>query len=285
MAAGKSGKLDFSSPGSGGTKRQKPDLPSPQKAAGPREHMDAMQELLTEIRAVRGLVEANKETLSGVQADIVELKEMKEQLMGLAEKISRVESQVECHEERLKLTLVNNKRIALLERNLEDLNNRTRRNNVRIIGVPEGAEAGNMLAFLSAQLPKLLRLDFSPPLEFERAHRVPLHPGPHAKQPRPIILRVLRHQQALQIMSAAKSLVPISFEGRNISFFPDFSKGTVERRRQMLALRPRLQHLQARYGLFAPACFWVTLHNQTRTFEDPQLLLQFVEEQEAMLMR
>ncbi|KAJ1173341.1 hypothetical protein NDU88_005177 [Pleurodeles waltl] len=51
-------------------------------------------------------------------------------------------------------------------------------------------------------------LVFSPPLEFQRAHRIgSLHEATPDK-PRPIIVGCLRHEQARQVFSAAKSRGP-----------------------------------------------------------------------------
>ncbi|KAJ1154899.1 hypothetical protein NDU88_007642 [Pleurodeles waltl] len=52
------------------------------------------------------------------------------------------------------------------------MEDRSRRDNIRLLGILENEEGTDMQAFLSSTLPKLISLDFDPPLEFQRAHRV-----------------------------------------------------------------------------------------------------------------
>ncbi|KAJ1126689.1 hypothetical protein NDU88_005095 [Pleurodeles waltl] len=53
-----------------------------------------------------------------------------------------------------------------------DLEDRSQRDNVCFFGIPEHKEGSDARAFLRAFLPKLIGLVFSPPLEFQRAHRI-----------------------------------------------------------------------------------------------------------------
>ncbi|KAJ1131317.1 hypothetical protein NDU88_009654 [Pleurodeles waltl] len=63
-----------------------------------------------------------------------------------------------------------------LRAKITDLEDRSRRDNVCFFGIPEHKEGSNIKAFLKNFLPELTGMDFSPPLEFQRAHRIgPLH--------------------------------------------------------------------------------------------------------------
>ncbi|KAJ1210053.1 hypothetical protein NDU88_005421 [Pleurodeles waltl] len=76
------------------------------------------------------------------------------------------------------------------------LNDRSRRDNISLFGVPEHKEGSNIETFLKNLLLELTGLEYSPPLEFQRAHRIgPLHKATSNK-PRPIIVCFLRHEQA-----------------------------------------------------------------------------------------
>ncbi|KAJ1150551.1 hypothetical protein NDU88_003342 [Pleurodeles waltl] len=55
---------------------------------------------------------------------------------------------------------------------LTDMEDRSRRDNIRILGIPENEEGSDMQTFLTSTLPKMISLDFDPPLEFQRAHRI-----------------------------------------------------------------------------------------------------------------
>ncbi|KAJ1099833.1 hypothetical protein NDU88_004928 [Pleurodeles waltl] len=62
--------------------------------------------------------------------------------------------------------------IRSLQMKITDLEDRSRRDTVRFFGIPEHKEGLDFKAFLKNFLPELRGLDFSPPLEFQRAHRI-----------------------------------------------------------------------------------------------------------------
>ncbi|KAJ1218291.1 hypothetical protein NDU88_005874 [Pleurodeles waltl] len=159
--------------------------------------------------------------------------------------------------------------IRFLQVKITDLEDRGRRDNVHSFGIPEHKEGSDVKAFLKNVLPKLTGLDYSLPLEFQRAHRIgPLHKeisGP----PRPIISCFLRHELARQVISAARSQGPYSLEGHEIQVAADFSRVTNEKRKAFLALRPQLRQLDIKFGLFEPAHMWITLDGKSREFLDP----------------
>ncbi|KAJ1197908.1 hypothetical protein NDU88_001752 [Pleurodeles waltl] len=86
--------------------------------------------------------------------------------------------------------------LLYLRRKLTDLEDRSRRDNIRLLGIRENEERTDMQAFLSSTLSKLTSLDFDPPLEFQRAHRVGPKFSGTSLRPRPITYCLLRHNQA-----------------------------------------------------------------------------------------
>lgn len=77
-----------------------------------------------------------------------------------------------------------NIRVKHLESRAEDAENRNRRNNLRIIGLPEGAEGKDTTLFTEQLLQSLLpRATFSPQFVVERAHRIPIVRGPQGAPP------------------------------------------------------------------------------------------------------
>ncbi|KAJ1128547.1 hypothetical protein NDU88_006925 [Pleurodeles waltl] len=143
--------------------------------------------------------------------------------------------------------------IQHLRTKITDLEDRSQRGNVRFVGIPELMEASNVKAFLKNFLPELTGLDFSPPLEFQRAHRIgPLHKATSGR-PCAIITCFLRHKQTRQVISAARSQGPYSLEGHEIPVAVDFSRVMNEKQKAFLALRPQLRTLDIKFGLFEPA--------------------------------
>ncbi|KAJ1158909.1 hypothetical protein NDU88_011581 [Pleurodeles waltl] len=62
--------------------------------------------------------------------------------------------------------------LIYLRSKLTDMEDRSRRDNIRLHGIPENEEGVDVQSFLRSILPKLTSLDFDPPIEFQRAHRV-----------------------------------------------------------------------------------------------------------------
>ncbi|KAJ1189565.1 hypothetical protein NDU88_006309 [Pleurodeles waltl] len=85
--------------------------------------------------------------------------------------------------------------LLYLKSKLTDLEDRSRRDNIRLLGIPENEEGTDIQAFLSSTLPKLTSLNFDPPLEFQRVHRVGPKRSDTSLRPRPIITSLLRHNQ------------------------------------------------------------------------------------------
>ncbi|KAJ1163753.1 hypothetical protein NDU88_004206 [Pleurodeles waltl] len=134
-----------------------------------------------------------------------------------------------------------------LRAKVTDLEDRSRRDNVRLFGIPEYKEGSDIKTFLKNLLPELLMgLVFSTPLEFQRVHRIgPLHEATPDK-PRPIIVCFLRYKQARQTISVASAQGLFSLEGRKIRVVADFSRLTNEKQKAFLALRPQLRNLDAK---------------------------------------
>ncbi|KAJ1100034.1 hypothetical protein NDU88_005123 [Pleurodeles waltl] len=100
--------------------------------------------------------------------------------------------------------LLDQQRLHLCSR-LTDLEDRSHRNNIRLLGIPKGTEGADIPSYLRDMLPKLTDTTFDPPLEFQRANRL----GPKRQdgkgRPRPIITCMLRHGQARQLLQTART--------------------------------------------------------------------------------
>ncbi|XDV45294.1 hypothetical protein PO909_013414 [Leuciscus waleckii] len=96
------------------------------------------------------------------------------------------------------------KRICDLTEQIDDLENRGRRCNVRIIGLPEDTEGTNPLKFFEKWIPDYLNLETKAgKVKLERAHRS-LAPKPVLnRRPRPVIVRFHNFQDKQRVMAAA----------------------------------------------------------------------------------
>uniref|UniRef100_A0ABM5GM66 Uncharacterized protein isoform X1 n=1 Tax=Pogona vitticeps TaxID=103695 RepID=A0ABM5GM66_9SAUR len=125
--------------------------------------------------------------------------------------------------------------VRRMEGRCRALESRSRRNNLRMLGLPEGAEGSDPLSsFLQRTLPEMLGLPLeSRPPEVESARRVQgggMAWDP-AGRPRPVVFRLLRFADKAAILQAAHGR-PLSYAGVQVTILPDFCS-SLSRRRQV----------------------------------------------------
>lgn len=163
-----------------------------------------------------------------------------------------------------------------LENKIADLEDRSRRDNIRIHGVPENRETVNLLSFLSGSIPKWFPQLGS--VEIMRAHRV----GPERENannkplPRTVLLKLLRFTDRDKILAAARKTT-IEVDGSAIRFSPDYSKQTFARRLAFSGVMDTLQKFGLRTFLLYPATLKVMHGGATHLFKSPQEAKQFAE--------
>ncbi len=123
------------------------------------------------------------------------VKELREELEVIAtatkQTRDRVDSvQAAAREDRRTVTDLRNQLERLTEK-ITDMEDRSRSNNVRLVGLPEGAEGSNAAGFLRVNLSKWIPSLKGRDIEIDQAHRV-YDGGRGSDRPRTLIFRVLR---------------------------------------------------------------------------------------------
>ena len=123
----------------------------------------------------------------------------------------------------------------------EDLENRERRQNLRIRGVPESIPDKEIRPYLLALFvtlaPHIPDIDW----RLDRAHRSLAPKPPPGANPRDIIVRFHFYESKEALTIATRNKSRVDFKGAKIQIFNDLSPITLARRR---ALRPVTSHLQ-----------------------------------------
>uniref|UniRef100_H3A590 L1 transposable element RRM domain-containing protein n=1 Tax=Latimeria chalumnae TaxID=7897 RepID=H3A590_LATCH len=146
------------------------------------------------------------------------------------------------------------KMIVYLEAKVDDLANHSQCNNLRIVGIPEGPEGRDLIAFTQKLLSKVL--GGQAVLEVEHAHRA-LRPQPDkGERPRPLILHLLRSKDKEAIMRAAWKCRKLLYETSPYYIFQDFSVELNKKRVEYSELKYHLQKTQFQYGLLYPVKFF-----------------------------
>ncbi len=141
------------------------------------------------------LIPALCELREDIQATNKSVKELREELEAIATTAKQTRDWVDsvqaaAPEDRRAVTDLRNQLERLTEK-MTDMENRSRRNNVRLVGLPEGAEGSNAAGFLRVNLSKWIPSLKGHDIEIDRAHRV-YDGGRGSDRPRTLIFRVLR---------------------------------------------------------------------------------------------
>lgn len=111
-----------------------------------------------------------------------------------------------------------------------DLESRSHRSNIQIIGLPESIEGPTPTMFFSKLLVELLREEIleSPP-KLDRAHRTLTAKSQPGLKPRPVIIRLHRYQiKDLIIREARKRRGKLQYQGTPVQIFEDYAPEVVE---------------------------------------------------------
>ncbi len=122
------------------------------------------------------LIPALRELREDIQATNKSVKEIREELEAIdtasKQTRDRVDSvQAAAREDRRTVTDLRNQMERLTEK-MTDIEDRSRRNNLRLVGLPEGVEGSDMAGFLRVNLSKWIPSLKGRNIEIDRAHRV-----------------------------------------------------------------------------------------------------------------
>lgn len=190
-------------------------------------------------------------------------------------RVSGVEDEVSVMAERLKEA---EKKISLLTSCVDDLENRSRRDNIRITNLKEGAEGTNPIQFFETWLPSLLGLDKGSGtmkrIKMDRAHRSLAPPGP---RPRPVIIKLHNSTDKQRIMAAVRASPELEHDGQRIYIHQDLSSAVREKRRGFNAMCRALIAKGIRFNMRFPATLTLKHHGIVHKFSTPNDAQAFVD--------
>lgn len=167
-------------------------------------------------------------------------------------------------------------RVTYLDNRCEDLEGRMRRNNIRLLGIPEGAEGPRPTEFVAGLLQELLGLDEK--LLLDRAHRTLRSRPREGEPPRPFVIRVHFFHVRNDMLKRSGDASPFLYKGRRVSIFPDYTTAVAKKRASFGDVKRQLHACPGvKYGLIYPAVLRLTLpDSSTHRFEDPAVAADFI---------
>lgn len=159
---------------------------------------------------------------------------------------------------------------------IEDMENRNRRNNIRIVGIPEGKEGQDMVRFLDGLIPQLIDSS-GRQLEIERAHRSPGQRLNSTDRPRPILAKFLRSADRDFVLRAARIKGKLCWDSNHIMVFPDFARATQQKRDRFKECKKLLHSKKVSFALLYPAKLRIETKDGRKTFSCPRQAMAFIE--------
>lgn len=169
-------------------------------------------------------------------------------------------------------------KMKTLESRAEDQENRNRRNNLRLVGLPEGVEGRDPEAYTEHLLRTLLpQAPFSTHFAVERAHRMPSVRGPPGAPPRTFIFRMLNFRDRDLILREARRAGELRSENAKIMLFPDYSVETQRQRRTFDQVKAQMRTRGLKYSMLFPARLRVVDGETTKFFTSPEEASRWLE--------
>lgn len=201
------------------------------------------------------------------EAHARDIQEIRKEMQTISERVDAGESSISALTQRVKDLEQSRETQAAtavdLQLHLEDLEDRSRRNNLRLRGIPEATGAEDLEATVLAILQGVLDTPQTS-TELDRVHRT-LGPRPSdPDRPRDVLCRVHRYTQKDLVLRKAWERGEVMFDGAEIKILPDLSRATLQRRAMLKPILELARGLGCTYRWGYPLA--VTFRNSTASF-------------------
>ncbi|KAK7143490.1 hypothetical protein R3I93_014600 [Phoxinus phoxinus] len=247
------------------------------------------------------LVPALRDLRTEIQKTNETVKEISSELEKVAKSTKRAQDRVEsvqtaAREDRRSVIELKTQ-LDQLTTKLTDLEDRGRRNNVRLVGLPEAVEGSDAIGYLKDNLPKWIPSLVGRDIDIERAHRVYAGGEGNSNKPRTLIFRLLRWQDRSAILNGARQVYPVKYAANGarasahqrsppahasaptagtILFFPDYSPATTAKRKSFSSIMNKAKGMGLEPFLIYPARIKLQYKGERKMFDSPQAAEDFI---------
>lgn len=167
--------------------------------------------------------------------------------------------------------------IKALWEKIDDLENRTRRNNLRIIGIPETYSSTDIMRICTKGIPEALGIKER--VQVERTH----HIGPYSqerKTARATIAAYLNYADKTLILQRFRNKRPLVVEDNPLLIFADYSAEVSKRRKAFNKICTELVERQIKFSLLYPAKLtFMAPNGRQMTFLDHEEAEAYIQQQ------
>ncbi|RXN02936.1 putative transposase element L1Md-A101/L1Md-A102/L1Md-A2 [Labeo rohita] len=224
---------------------------------------DLRSEIVTVRSDVKGWLEPLQQM---VESNTSTIKELERSSSDHSDRITELENLIS--------TL--NDRLTHFDAKCEDLEGRSRRNNIRLVGLPEGSEGSRPTEYVARLLQEVLQLRDKPLLD--RANRTLRDKPKKGQPPRPLVIRVHYFHVRTEILQRAAELSPLNYDGKRLSIFADYTTAVAKKRSAFRDFKRVLHSCPGvRFGLLFPAVLRITTADGvSHKFVEPSVALDFI---------
>lgn len=236
-----------------------PDTPETLKTLNPTN-----SDILKEILSMKGdMAKQSTDMLKAINDIKGDLQLHSQRINMTEERISQTEDDVTSLQGKVKILM---KTVETLCDKITEQEDRSRRSNLRLVGLPEKSEGSDMCNFLEKWLRHTLGEVFTVCPIIERAHRIGPF-DPKSTSPRVVIMKFLNYRDRETTLRAARKMTEVRYENQRIAFFPDLSTETRKLQQRFNGVKTQLRALNIRYGMLYPAHLIITHNDKRRIFK------------------
>uniref|UniRef100_H3A583 L1 transposable element RRM domain-containing protein n=1 Tax=Latimeria chalumnae TaxID=7897 RepID=H3A583_LATCH len=144
-------------------------------------------------------------------------------------------------------------KIVWLQEKADDLENHSQQYNLRLVGLPEGEEGKDPVAFLEDWLPSFLNLPEQGKIEIERAHQTFAPRSGDSNKPRMILFKLLRFRDKELLLRQAHNLGSLTYKNKPLHLFPDMSAELFQKRKSFNGVKHLCKDLDIPFVLLYPS--------------------------------
>lgn len=227
-----------------------------------------------------------KEMLSSLQINICDnmgqiMENIHKDIENLCSRTSHIENKMEeiisAHNDLSDAYDNANSEIKWLKEKITDLEDRSRRNNVKIRGIPEEVDPSNLEKYIQQLLKSILPTHDSTLLILDRAHRIPKSKSAPPNAPRDVLTRIHFYHIKDQLLQENRRRKTLPEPYHNILIFPDLSASTLQARKELSNITSTLRKNEIRYKWGFPTKIIIKKDDTTyiiRNQEEGEKLIQ-----------
>ena len=161
---------------------------------------------------------------------------MKNTLEGIKSRLHGVEDQINKLEDKVENTSRQSnkmkKRLRENEEVFRELQDNMKRNNIHIIGIPEGGEQGIENMFEKVMMENFPNLIIEKVIQIQESQKVPNKRKTKRPTARHILIKMAKFQDKERILKAAREKKEVTYKGAPIRLATDFSVEMLQARRE-----------------------------------------------------